>query len=91
VFGVGDVLLDGQSPALFLDRMFYVWVTRTSFPNMIASQNGGPGAYKWQPVEKTPQQYGVGSSSRDLAFSQRYDDYSVQGLATSLKGPVPCP
>jgi hypothetical protein len=91
LFGVGDVLLNGQSPAIFLDRMFYVWMTRTNQPSMISAANGGPGAYKWQNVAETPLGYGVGNTSRDLAFSESFNHYSVNGLTTSRLGPVPCP
>jgi hypothetical protein len=91
LFGVGDVLLDGRKPAVFLDRIFYVWKTRSGFPSMIAAANGGPGAYKWQNVEETALKYGVGNTSRDLAFAQSYQHYSVQGATNSRLGQVPCP
>ncbi len=91
LFGVGDILLNGTSPALFLDRMFYVWKTRTSHSDLIRPEVGGVGTYKWQPVADTPGRYGVGNTSRDLAFVQSYNHYSVQGASNSLKGPVPCP
>lgn len=90
LFGVGDVLLDGQSPAVFMDRLFYVWVTRTGQPSMINAANGGPGAYKWQDVADTPLGYGVGNTSRDLAFAESFQHYSVEGKTTSRLGPVPC-
>jgi hypothetical protein len=91
LFGVGDVLLDGNSPAVFLDRMFYVWMTRTDHAAMISAENGGPGAYKWQDVAETPLGYGVGNTSRDLAFAESFAHYSVAGLTSSRLGPVPCP
>jgi hypothetical protein len=91
LFGVGDVLLDGANPAIFLDRMFYVWRTRTSYPSLIFADNGGPGAYKWQKVEDTPQGYGVGNTSRDLAFAESFEHYAVQHSTSSRLGPVPCP
>ncbi|MFN0249158.1 MAG: hypothetical protein ACKV2T_19900 [Kofleriaceae bacterium] len=91
LFGVGDVLVGETNGAIFLDRMFYVWATRTGHRNMILAANGGPGAYKWQTVAETPAGYGINNTSRDLAFAQSFQHYSVAGLTTSRLGPVPCP
>jgi len=89
LFGVGDVLLDGNGPSVFLDRMFYVWVTRTDHAGLLAASRGGPGAYKWTPP--TPLGYGVGNTSRDLAFAESFAHYSELGLTSSRLGPVDCP
>lgn len=91
VFGVGDVLAGEENAAVFIDRMFYVWMTRTGQPSMISAANGGPGAYKWQDVAKTELGYGVGNTSRDLAWAESFEHYAVQGLASSRLGPVSCP
>ncbi|MEZ4225250.1 MAG: hypothetical protein R3B13_30140 [Polyangiaceae bacterium] len=89
LFGVGDVLLDGSKPAVFLDRMFYVWATRTNYPSLISAANGGPGVYKWSPP--TAAGYGVSNTSRDLAFAESFAHYSAAGKTTSRLGQVPCP
>ena len=85
------MLAGDTNAAVFIDRMFYVWMTRTGQPSMISAGNGGPGAYKWQDVAKTDLGYGVGNTSRDLAWAESFDHYAVQGLASSRLGPVSCP
>jgi hypothetical protein len=90
VFGVTDRYMDGTNPAIYLDRMFYVWVTRTKHPGAIAIANGGPGGWKWDP-NHPPGGYGTSNTSRDQAFAASVDWYSVQGKTTSRLGPVPCP
>lgn len=89
LLGVGDVLLDVDARAVFLDRMFFVWVTRTDHGALIDAAHGGPGAYKWTPP--TPLGYGVGNTSRDLAFSQSYTHYGVDGRSDARLGEVACP
>lgn len=91
LFGVGDVLLDGPNGAKFVDRMFYVWVTRTQYPSLIHSPNGGAGAYKWQDVADTPLRYGVGSRARDAQFAASFQHYAVDRARNSRLGPVDCP
>lgn len=83
LFGVTDAYLDGAQPAVFLDRMFYVWATRSGHPSVILQENGGVGAYKWEAAD-------VGNTSRDLAFQEAYQHYGVMGLRTSRLGQVPC-
>jgi hypothetical protein len=89
LFGVGDVLLDGSAPSVFLDRMFYVWVTRTDHAALLSAARGGPGAYKWTPP--TELGYGVSNTSRDLAFAESFAHYAENGLTSSRLGPVDCP
>jgi hypothetical protein len=90
VFGVTDRYMNGTNPAIFLDRMFYVWVTRTRNPAAISIANGGPGAWKWDP-EHPPGGFGTSNTSRDLAFRESVQWYSVAGNRGSRLGPVPCP
>lgn len=87
VFGVTDAYLDGINPGIFLDRMFYVWVTRTRHPAAIAIASGGPGAWKWDP-NGSP---GNSSTARDALFAESVAWYSVAGNRGSRLGPVPCP
>jgi hypothetical protein len=91
LLGVGDVLLGDSNAAIFLDRIFYVWVTRTGYRNLILAANGGPGAYKWQSVAETPERYGVTSDARDEQFAASFAHYSVAGKTRSRLGPVSCP
>ena len=84
VFGVTDSFLNGTAPAVFLDRMFYVWVTRSGYRSFLLDENGGPGAWKWD------QPY-MSNTSRDLAFSTSYLHYSVIGSTSSRLGQVSCP
>lgn len=90
VFGVTDRYMSGTDPAIYLDRMFYVWATRTNHPEAISIANGGAGAWKWDP-NHPPGGFGTSSTSRDQAFAESLDWYSVQGKTTSRLGPVPCP
>ncbi len=78
--------LSGPQPAVFLDRMFYVWVTRTrpDMVDLVRPENGGIGAWKWDASQ-------VNNTSRDLAFAQSFDHYLIQGLRDSMRGPVDCP
>ncbi|MBM4358865.1 MAG: hypothetical protein FJ096_12240 [Deltaproteobacteria bacterium] len=82
LFGVIDTYMTGEGPAVFLDRMFYVWRAKSGYPSVLLPGGGGVGAYKWH--DQSP-------SSRDLAFAQSFEHYVVQGQTTSLKGQVSCP
>lgn len=84
LFGVTDAFLDGTNAAIFLDRMFYVWATRSGFPSIAHLHNGGPGSWKWD------QPY-MSNSSRDLAFMHSFNHYAVSGQSGSRLGQVPCP
>lgn len=83
-FGVTDTYMNGANPAIFLDRMFYVWVTQSGYPSVLGLGNGGPGAWKWAASA-------VSTSGRDQAFANSYAHYVVAGQKTSLLGQVPCP
>ena len=84
VFGVTDSFLDGAAPAVFLDRMFHVWVTRSGYRWFLLDENAGPGAWKWdQPC--------MSNTSRDLAFSESCLHDSVNGSTSSRLGQVSCP
>ena len=54
VFGVTDTYMDGRDPFVFLDRMFYVWMTRTGFPGTLAAANGGRAATSGNGTTWTP-------------------------------------
>lgn len=82
LFGVTDTYMTGVNPGIFLDRMFYVWVTRSQFPSVLALANGGAGSWKWH--DQSP-------SSRDALFRDSFVHYSVDGKTTSRLGQVPCP
>lgn len=84
VFGITDKFVGGSGAAVFIDRMFYVWATRSNYPSTISLQNGGPGAWKWDGPA-------VGNTSRDLAFAESFQHYVVQGKTSSRLGPVACP
>ena len=90
LFGVTDRYMTGASPAVFLDRMFYVWATRTRHPEALDIANGSVGAWKWTP-RFVPGGFGTSNPSRDLAFSDSVNWYGVAGMRTSRLGPVPCP
>jgi hypothetical protein len=84
IFGVTDTFMTGDQPARFLDRMFYVWATRSGYRSLLLAENGGPGAYKWQHPHTS-------NTSRDLAFASSYAHYSAGGSTSSRLGQVPCP
>jgi len=83
VFGVTDKFAGATAAAKFIDRMFYVWITRSGYPATISLQNGGPGAWKWDVSA-------VGNTSRDLAFVESFQHYVVAGRTSSRLGPA-CP
>jgi hypothetical protein len=83
VFGVTDTYLDGRDPFVFLDRMFYVWMTRTGFPGVLAAANGGAGSYKWQRDH-------VDATTRDQRFAAAWEHYCRRGRTSSLAGRVAC-
>jgi hypothetical protein len=83
VFGVTDTYLDGPDPFVFLDRMFFVWMTRTGFPGVLAAANGGAGSYKWQRDH-------LDATTRDQRFAAAWDHYCRRGEASSLAGSVAC-
>ena len=84
LFGVTDNYMDGDDPAIFLDRMFYVWVTRTGYRQFLLSPGGGAGAYKWDAAA-------VSNTSRDLAFKESFQHYCIDGEISSRLGQVSCP
>jgi hypothetical protein len=83
IFGVIDAYMDKAAPAIFLDRLFYIWRNKSGYGSVILVENGGVGAYKWD-------QPSMSNTSRDLAFQQSFDHYCVLGETSSLKGPVNC-
>lgn len=76
--------LNGTDTAVFLDRLFLVWVTRSGYRSFLLAANGGAGAYKWDAAT-------VSNTSRDLAFLQAWNRYCRDGLITTLKPEVTCP
>ncbi|MEQ1505887.1 MAG: hypothetical protein ABMB14_26870 [Myxococcota bacterium] len=84
VFGVTDSYMTGTGPSVFLDRMFYVWKTRSGFPSYTTAENGGPSAWKWD------QPY-LSNTSRDLAFRESFEHYALDGSTSSRLGQVTCP
>lgn len=84
VFGVTDTYMTGSGPSVFMDRMFYVWKTRSGFPSYLSLDNGGPSAWKWD------QPY-MGNTSRDLAWLASFEHYAVDGSSSSRLGQVSCP
>ena len=82
MFGVTDTYMTGTGPAVFLDRMFFVWKTKSGYPSVIEATSGGVGAWKWHDQSPT---------SRDAAFSESFAYYVVDDQTTSLKGQVTCP
>lgn len=83
VFGVTDTYLDGRDPFGFLDRMFFVWMSRTGFPGVLAAANGGAGSYKWQRDH-------VDATTRDQRFADAWEHYCRRGEVSSLAGGVAC-
>ena len=83
MFGVTDTYLDGHDPFVFLDRMFFVWMSRTGFPEVLAAANGGAGSYKWQRDH-------LDAATRDQRFAAAWEHYCRRGQASSLAGSVAC-
>ncbi len=83
VLGVTDDYLDGPDPFVFLDRMFFVWMSRTGFPGVLAAANGGAGSYKWQRGH-------LDSTTRDQRFAAAWEHYCRRGQTSSLAGRVAC-
>jgi hypothetical protein len=89
VFGAIDKFLkcgttSNDTAMRFLDRMFYVYKTRTSYPSLIHDDNdGGVGSWKWEDA--------TSPMSRDEGFADSYVHYSVNHLSSSRTGPVPAP
>lgn len=90
VFGVNDRFFTGVTPAVFLDRMFYVFATRSDHRELIEAANGGPGAWKWQAVDAEDGVV-ISNSSRDLAFRGAFEHYITNGSDMSRLGQVDCP
>ena len=75
--------LKGSHPAMFLDRLFYVWITHTGFPSIIFAENGGAGSYKWD-------KEAVSKTTRGKAFVESWRHYCQEHKTTSRLGPVRC-
>jgi len=83
-FAVTDGYMNGTSPAIFLDRLFYVWRNKSGYGSLIYVGNGGVGAWKWDEPD-------MSNTSRDEAFAESFNHYCVAQNPNSLKGQVPCP
>ena len=83
VFGVTDTYMDGHDPFVFLDRMFFVWMSHTGYPEVLAAANGGAGSYKWQRDH-------LDAATRDQRFAAAWRHYCGRGQAYSLAGEVAC-
>jgi hypothetical protein len=83
-FGVTDTQMNGNDPAWFLDRMFYVWVSLTPFASYLAPTNGGAGSWKWQDTAMP------GNSTRDSAFEESWNWYCRDGKTTPRFTSVNC-
>lgn len=84
LFGVTDSFLDGVAPAVFLDRMFYVWGKRSGYPFLLSSAHGGIGSWKWDAPA-------TGNTSRDAAFAASFQHYVIDERRTPRLGSVHCP
>ena len=68
---------------MFLDRIFYVLLTRSYHDWTMSLEHGGPGAYKWDSPA-------MSNTSRDVAFYDAYVHYVVNGKHSSRLGQVAC-
>lgn len=83
--GLADIaMMNCTNPNVFLDRMFYVWRTRSGYPGSINHGFGGVGSWKWEhPM--------VGTSSRDDFFRDSWNWYCRDGNSGSrMPSPPPC-
>jgi hypothetical protein len=83
LFGVTNSYMNGTNPAVFLDRIFYVLLTRSYHDWTMSLEHGGPGAYKWDSPANS-------NTSRDAAFYDSYVHYVVNGKHSSRLGQVAC-
>lgn len=93
IFAVGNTVLTSANDtnnARFLDRLFYVFVTRSGYRWLaLNAQNpGGIGSYKWD-----DQAWGTGTNTtRDNYFSILWNRYSIAGATTpNWTGAMPMP
>ena len=68
LFGVTDRFV---ADAGFLDRMFYVFVTRSGYRSVALASNGGVGSWKWD-------HEALSSTTRDSRFARSWDWYCQQ-------------
>jgi len=83
-FAVTDNYLNGSAPAVYLDRLFFVWRNKSQYGSLMFIENGGIGAWKWDDPD-------MSNTSRDAAFAESFNHYCVAKNTNSLKGQVPCP
>lgn len=84
VFGVTDSMVGTSDAYIFIDRLFYVWVTRSGFPSTLSWENGGAGAYKWEAAT-------VSSANRDNLFADSYNHYCFGATESRFPNPTFCP
>jgi hypothetical protein len=75
--------LAGPRPAVFLDRIFFVWVNRTGHAPILHAENGGAGSYKWD-------KEAVSNATRGKAFVESWNHYCRDKETASRLGPVRC-
>lgn len=79
----------GTSDAyIFIDRMFYIWVTRSGFRSFLLASNGGAGAYKWQYLNNDGN-VAVSSPNRDNLFADSFRHYCLDPGSTTSRFPDP--
>ena len=83
LFGVTDGVVGDADAYIFIDRLFYVWATRSGYPEVIDASNGGVGAYKWEASA-------VGSPNRDNLFADSFNHYCFGGRDSRYPDPSFC-
>lgn len=75
--------MDGPRPAEFLDRLFYVWVSGTPYPEILAAANGGAGSWKWDAQAHH-------TEIRDEQFAESWNHYCRDGKRSPRFPSVEC-
>jgi hypothetical protein len=83
LFGVTNSYIDNGDGTKFLDRMFYIWATRSGYRAIVSVANGGAGSWKWESGA-------IASGTRDLAFAGSWNHYCREGLTSSRMGALTC-
>lgn len=98
IFGVGNTFLNSTNETgnqRFLDRMFYVFVTKSQYRSLaLYTNDGGIGSYKWSGIDNVLGQGTV--STRDNIFAILWKRYAgnattAGALTPNWSGAMPAP
>lgn len=90
IFGIGNTYLNSTnetSNLRFMDRVFYVFMTKFPYPGLAKAANGGIGSYLWSGTDNVQGQGTV--TTRDQTFSLLWKRYATIAASANPASATP--